>query len=248
VIRTGPGRGATANFLDLLAQADLGDGFVAFCDQDDIWLPVKLSRAVSMIGEGAPPTLYGCAVTLCDAEGRTQGVSAAPIHPLTFGHALAENVLTGNAMVMNAAAARLVRDTVLAGPDRAVLEAGFHDWFAYQVIIGAGGRVVFDPEPGLLYRQHGANVVGSGQAKGRLWHRIRRVLSGDYGAATRLQALALQQCPVITADCRKAVSDLLSLRALWIWQRPAVMRRLGLYRQSQSENLLLKLLMLMGRI
>ena len=39
---------AAANFLRLLHESPISDcGFVAFCDQDDVWLPTKLKRAVS---------------------------------------------------------------------------------------------------------------------------------------------------------------------------------------------------------
>ena len=36
-----------------------------------------------------------------------------------------------------------------------------HDWWAYQVISGCGGRVHYDPWPSVRYRQHGGNQIGS---------------------------------------------------------------------------------------
>lgn len=39
---------AADNFIMLLHDSSINDyGFVAFCDQDDVWLPTKLKRAVS---------------------------------------------------------------------------------------------------------------------------------------------------------------------------------------------------------
>ena len=45
----GPEMGATANFLSLIARTGPQDGCVAFCDQDDIWLPDKLARAAEAL-------------------------------------------------------------------------------------------------------------------------------------------------------------------------------------------------------
>ena len=44
---------AAANFLRLLHNAPISYcEFVAFCDQDDVWLPTKLQRAVSCMNTG----------------------------------------------------------------------------------------------------------------------------------------------------------------------------------------------------
>lgn len=247
VIGPGPGRGATANFLDLLARTGPQDGLIAFCDQDDIWLSEKLERAVAQIGHHAGPMLYACRAVIADAQGRGSQLSALPLRELGFAHALAENVLAGNAMVLNAAAAEVLRGALETG-DKAVIEAGFHDWWAYQVITAQGGRVIFDAVPGLRYRQHAGNLVGSGQARGRFGHRLRRVLAGDYGRALRRQVMALLSVPGLQAEARVRAEQLLTIRQLWFWQRPGAILRLGVYRQRRAEDLVLKLLLLLGRV
>ena len=247
-ILSGPGRGASANFIHLLTQTGPGDGYIAFCDQDDIWLPEKLERAVRSIAAEGQPALYASAVILTDTADRALGASRLPHRQLGFSHALAENVLTGNTMVMNPAAAELVRRAAASCTDQTALESGFHDWFAYQVIAGAGGQVVFDQVPGLRYRQHAGNAVGSGQAPGRFWIRVRRFLGGEYGTALRRQAAALAACPTLPTAQRQQAERLLALRSLPIWQRSGAFQGLGLYRQSRVESLLLRFLALMGRI
>ena len=45
-----------------------------------------------------------------------------------------------------------------------------HDWWAYQLVSGAGGTVIYDPEPLVAYRQHSGNLIGGNlglRAKGR---------------------------------------------------------------------------------
>ena len=44
----GPGEGATRNFLSLIAAVRPGEA-LAYCDQDDVWLPDRLSRGVRAI-------------------------------------------------------------------------------------------------------------------------------------------------------------------------------------------------------
>ena len=248
MISGGPGRGATANFLALLANTGPHDGLLAFCDQDDVWLSEKLERAVTALAPEAGPALYACAVVITDAAAQGAQVSASPRRALGFQYALAENVLTGNAMVLNPQAADLVRAALTGCRDLAAVEAGFHDWFCLQIVTAAGGRVIFDPVPGLRYRQHADNLVGSGQTKGRVWARIRRVFGGEYGATVRRQARGLLACSGLTAETRRQVTSLLALRGMWIWQRGAVIRDLGLYRQRSLENLVLQVLLWTGRI
>ena len=245
-IGRGPGRGATANFLALLEQAGTSDGFVAFCDQDDVWLAEKLARAVGQIGVDERPVLYGCRVLIADAAAHVSRMSLLPARALGFQNALAENPMTGNSVVLNPAAAGVLRQALRQSPDRTKLESGFHDWWAYQVISAAGGRIVFDPTPGLLYRQHPGNLLGSGQAKGRFRGRVLRALGGEYGASLRRQAEAIISNPALNAGTRARVTALLALPDLAIWQRPAAIRRIGLYRQRRHEDLVLKILLLFG--
>ncbi|MDR9769430.1 hypothetical protein [Acetomicrobium sp.] len=36
---------------------------------------------------------------------------------------------------------------------------GMHDWWIY-LVISAFGKVIYDPVPKILYRQHSSNVIG----------------------------------------------------------------------------------------
>ncbi len=52
--------GAAKSFLRLLAEAGDDFDFYAFCDQDDVWLPGKLSSAVNKLKQ--IPAKYPCLV------------------------------------------------------------------------------------------------------------------------------------------------------------------------------------------
>ncbi len=155
-LETGPNLGFGASFLTLLAHAPADADMVMFSDQDDVWLPGKIARAWhSLQPFGERPALYGSAQMLADAELQPLRPTVAWARAPSFAGALVENVITGCTSALNAPALRLLqRAGVVDGVQ-------FHDWWCY-LVVSAFGRVVFDPEPTLLYRQHGGNQLGHG--------------------------------------------------------------------------------------
>jgi glycosyltransferase involved in cell wall biosynthesis len=147
--------GAAASFLQLLTETQ-DSPFIAFADQDDYWPPDKLVRGLRLIGDAAgAPTLYCARQMLTDDRFFQQRPS------FNFGSAcrgfpasLTQNIATGNTVVINEAAARLI--SAIPHP-----EASLHDWWSYIVVSACGGRVIYDPEPAVLYRQHAGNLIGS---------------------------------------------------------------------------------------
>ena len=231
--------GAARGFLALLAAASDEPGVLhAFCDQDDVWLPDKLSRAAAAIGNHPPevPVLYCARQRLVGPDLAPRGLSALPRHQPGFANALVQNIATGCTVVLNAAARRLV----LSVP--APLSAGsMHDWWCYLLVTGCGGRFAFDPEPVVLYRQHGTNAIGATAALPlRALGALRR------GANAFLATLAghlhaLEAAP-LTPQARATVAMLRDgLRERGARRRLARLREAGLYRQGLSEGLLLRL-------
>ena len=64
-IFAGPQRGLTQNFWNALMQVPDGN-FAAFCDQDDVWCPDKLSRALSGLSHFQGAALYSSGRFICD--------------------------------------------------------------------------------------------------------------------------------------------------------------------------------------
>jgi len=145
--------GPSKSFLTMLATARPAD-VTMLADQDDVWLPEKIARAVGRLplGLDARPTLYASALRVTDAQLRPLRDTEFPRH-LGFASAACESVLTGCTMALNPALAAIVR---AATPTRVQM----HDWWLYMLAT-ATGDVVFDPEPTILYRQHGMNAVGA---------------------------------------------------------------------------------------
>lgn len=92
------------NFMQMVFDDEsLGYDYYAFCDQDDIWLPDKLSRAVSQLSAKAKdePALYFSDVT--DFDGQNEWNELADFvpcenYPMTL---LLANWASGCTMVMN---------------------------------------------------------------------------------------------------------------------------------------------------
>ncbi len=149
----------TASYLTLLAavQDRLADSdMVAFADQDDVWLPNKLSRGVDALRNLANelPALYCARQMLVDEDLGPLGLSLKLDQPPGFPASLIQNITTGCTLVLNRRAVRIVANS--APPP-----ATMHDWWCYLVITAAGGRLLTDNEATVLYRQHPANLIGA---------------------------------------------------------------------------------------
>lgn len=159
--------GYVRSFQTLLAQVPENTEMIMLSDQDDIWLPEKIERAWKVIRASSTiPTLYCSRLKLVDANLTPMGLSPQRLRPPSFQNALTENIVTGCTAAMNPAALALVRESADAG------RIYFHDWWFY-LVVAAFGRVVFDPEPTILYRQHGYNVIGMGSGMGRYCAMLR---------------------------------------------------------------------------
>lgn len=246
--------GVVGSFLRLLNLVPSEAEYVALCDQDDVWCEGKIERAVTTIAGILPvnhesdpvanPIMYFCALERVDANLKHLGViSQAPREP-SLENSLVQNVATGCAMVLNKSALQLV-----INKDVSLNKIGMHDWWLYQVI-SAFGLVLYDTTPQIKYRQHGGNVIGSPTGI-RYWLcRLKRHL-GTNNKEIRSQANELLR--VYGADMprknNKLINEFLEQsREKNIFSRLGYTIRMPIYRQKFIDNLLLCVLIVMGRI
>lgn len=226
----GPSKGAAANFLHLLACVPPEDcDYVALSDQDDIWLPEKLDSAVAQIAPyGDHPVLLGSRSWEWDADRDQRQLSRAVPGPLGFGHALVQNFAGGNTMVLNRAALDLVQSALPGLPVPAV-----HDWWLYQLISGAGGAVLLDPIPQILYRQHPGNVIGANNSLKAKLKRLAMMLGGTYRGWMDQNIAALETCaPLLTPDAQALLARLKSERDGPLRTRLRLLATSGLHRKG----------------
>ena len=244
-IRAGPGQGFARNFLSLIAAAGPGIPYAALADQDDVWLPEKLARGrAALAGAGAGPALYTAGAWIWDPARDTRRRAPRPARPPGFRNALIENIAPGNTILLNRAALDLAQ---AAAP--MAMDIAYHDWWLYQLVTGAGGTVIVDGEPVLLYRQHGASVLGSGHRRGASARRGRRLLSGRFAADCARQLAALEAAgDLLTAENRAVLTRFQRARAGGPAARLAALAGLGLYRQSRAGTAGFWLAAALGRV
>ncbi|EMB4323099.1 glycosyltransferase family 2 protein [Pluralibacter gergoviae] len=157
-IKKGPCKGFCENFQSMINDCNIISDYYAFSDQDDIWLPDKLTRATKYLNSipSNIPALYCSVTTLIDENNRVIGQSLIPTKNLDFANALLHNIASGNTMVFNQCARELLMSA--SSQDMVV-----HDWTLYQIVTACGGEVYYDNEPTVLYRQHANNVIGDGR-------------------------------------------------------------------------------------
>lgn len=169
-------------------------GYFAFCDQDDVWLPEKIQKAVEKLEIEAKdiPVAYCSNTCLVDSNLRfmRMGWKKGEAH-LTKERALIQSFATGCTMVFNR---RAVDVYVSHLPE--VIKV--HDFLMYQLCMFLG-KVIYDENSYILYRQHGNNQIGK---PGFLKRWQRRWTSGNYKKHT----LELQNYRFL-----KAYKDLLSV-------------------------------------
>jgi glycosyltransferase involved in cell wall biosynthesis len=248
-VRRRPKRlGFVRNFLSGLAEVGGGHDFYFFCDQDDIWAPDKVKRALKFLLPHDGPALYCGRTEIVDASGRrARGLSPLFARPPSFANALVQNVGGGNTMALNRAARELV---VGAGGRDAGCAPVSHDWWCYQLVSGAGGRVHYDPEPRLWYRQHGQNLVGANSGARARMARLGALLAGRFVEWNDCNLAALGAAEhLLTDQARASLRDFREARRSGLaFQRLYLARRAGLHRQTAAGNLGLLLGLLLGRV
>jgi glycosyltransferase involved in cell wall biosynthesis len=155
-IRFIPGEhvGFMESFFKLLEISSPDADYFAFCDQDDIWLPDKISQAASFLRREPQDTaaLYCSRLSVVDEDLKPLGHTPVPGKALSFRNALVEGQVPGcTAMINRAARLILLRELPRY--------AYSHDWWMY-LVVSAFGTVVYDREPRILYRMHAGNVFG----------------------------------------------------------------------------------------
>lgn len=234
VLFDGPRQGFAANFLSLIRKSPNDAGFFAFCDQDDLWAPDKLEKALRWANQIPPdvPALYCSRTQLVDSEGEPLGLSPLFDKKPGFANALVQSLAGGNTMVFNGAAKRLLAMTSRA--NRIVA----HDWWAYILVTGCGGQVFYDPEPGIGYRQHGNNLIGSNSSLHDRYVRIRKMLAGTFRGWNDENLKALVPLKHLLTKENLAILELFEeARQAVLPRRMYLMGKSGIYRQTLPGNL-----------
>jgi glycosyltransferase involved in cell wall biosynthesis len=244
-LEAGPAMGVAANFLSLTCKCSIRADYYAYSDQDDIWEPDKLSRAVRWLQTIQPftPALYSSRTRLVDEAGEEIGFSPLFTKPPCFANALVQTIGGGNTMVFNNAA----RDLLCAAGHE--VGVSIHDWWVYLVVTGCGGKVCYDPEPTMRYRQHGRNIFGSNAGWAARLPRAAMLLEGRFREWNDVNVLALQRIRSRLTPENRRILDLFSTaRNRPLFPRVIGIKRSGIHRQTMLGNLGLFVAALLKRL
>lgn len=150
---------ACENFFSILIDihAALHDYF-AFSDQDDIWSPKKLSRAVTQMKE-VNASGYASNLTAFSATPKTEWTIEKAHPQRRFDH-LFQSASAGCTYVFDAVAANLIASRIgnLESHDWSGMS---HDWLCYAICRSHGLAWILDDWSGIRYRQHDQNQFGA---------------------------------------------------------------------------------------
>lgn len=224
VIKDGLGNlGAAQSFSRLLEVSDAP--YVAFCDQDDIWIDNKLELQMKEmickekeLGVEAPILVHSDLIVvghdlriLSTSFWKYQKLNPEKMNKLS--RLLVQNFVTGCTCLLNK---KLVS---LSKPMHH--DAIMHDWWVALMAL-TNGIIININTPTVYYRQHGGNDVGA-KAWGiryiydLVFHRFSSIKNSLL--VTRRQAIALMNSSCIDEDNKKIVGSYVSLFELNFFSR-----------------------------
>jgi hypothetical protein len=141
--------GVASNFFELLKHST--EDFVAFSDQDDVWLPDKLISHVNLISTSSniPALVHSNSILLEDGKLREKKIQCGTHTPLSL---FFKNCCQGCTMTINSSA----RSVILNSLPPNIL---WHDWWM-ALVLSVKGKILFNKEIDTLYRLHASNTIG----------------------------------------------------------------------------------------
>jgi len=167
---------AGKNFTRLLCEVDLTPyQYISFSDQDDVWLPNKLERAVSEINKNNADA-YSSNVTAFWDTGKKKLVKKD--YPQVKFDYLFESPGPGCSFLLTCKLTKIIQSHLCEK-----LKEGkyvwMHDWYCYSFARFYGFNWYIDPEPMMLYRQHELNVIGANSGWKGFISRFKTIIDGD---------------------------------------------------------------------
>lgn len=232
----GDNEGYVRSFFDVLAAAGEFD-YYCFADQDDIWMPDKLSSAIKLIQESASsgPVLYCSDLFFCDEFCKNPQRSDLNLIGLNGQRMIYETICFGNTMVFN----RQMRDVATVGGPTDVFS---HDWW-FGLVACSLGTLVWDKEPHLLYRRTGNNASPSGMTPAQLAkYRVQKIFGN--GKLPRIQQQIRRFYFLYQDQLNPQLREIVKNAAEGSRFQKAFAS--GRYRQKESDEVLLRLTLLAG--
>lgn len=243
-VEFGQNIGISGSFMALLSQAHEHCQYFAFCDQDDVWYPDKLERAVLKHTNASPgePAIYFSRLEYVGRNLDHLKYSRLPRRRFSFRNALVENNASGCTIVLNRSAREMI---VSHMPSPHCI---MHDWWCY-LVVSAFGEAIYDEQPTIKYRLHGSNDTGAAiSSMEDFMRRVRRLTrkrSGAFGVHVQAVEFARVFRQQLSDDKRGILDRFIqSKRSVFVRCRYAL--HPDVYRQSKLDDIFLRVLLMLG--
>ena len=230
----GPKVNFQTNFLSLINHKKINKDFYFLSDQDDIWLPHKITHTLLKIRKYNPkkPLLY-CARTTYVSHDNSKilGMSDLFKKPVSFNNAIVQSIAGGNTMCFNPSLKKISQKFSY----RKIVS---HDWWLYILNELSGGKTFYDSESTILYRQHPGSLIGNNTTFLAKIRRLVMLLRGTYRQYNflHLDALLSMNIPKSLKN-DILISEFKLYRDANMFKRVKMIRKIGIYRQSWDTQL-----------
>ena len=224
------------NFIELAKNIKKRYSYYAFCDQDDIWEDFHIMRCIETLRKKnieKTPALLCSSTILINSCGDVIGNSKAFRKPTSFENAIVQSIAGGNTMVFNYHAYILLR--MINTDDKRIPS---HDWLLYLLVTSHSGKVKYQREPSVRYRQHSKNAIGSNKGFKALFIRARMAYNGQWKEWIKINNYILLNCPDLSNNAFQKIYMFENMRTNKnIIKRLLMLKKLRIYRQSFFGNI-----------
>ena len=243
-IKKGNYSGYADNFFISIRETAADYDYYAFSDQDDIWHLEKLTNAINKLSSiNSEPGLYCSKTIIVNSENKKIGYSPTFIKEKSFKNALVQSIAGGNTMVMNKELKLFI--------EKLTFKKGLiisHDWSIYQIVTGAGFKLIYDKEPQVRYRQHEDNIIGSNNGILEKFKRFLFMLRGDFKDWNNRNFKFLSMnYNFLTEENKKIITNIEKKIKRNNIKNIFVVYKMGLYRQTLLGNLGMYIAVLIGK-
>lgn len=236
--------GVVNSFFALLKCVPDNYEYIAFCDQDDVWQANKISRAVFCLQKcnETGPKMYCSRLNVVDSSLNHLWFSKTPRKKLSFSNAVIESAVTGCTIMLNKSGVNLILDN-LPDPSKVFM----HDWWIY-LVISAFGKIIYDENALILYRQHLNNVMGTKRGFFLLLKRVKNFLQHKNAVKKNLQLQEFFNLfgSRLSSDKKIFLQNYLKGNKLTFFERWKIVTGNSFYRQSRIDDLIFKVFFIFG--
>ena len=235
--------GVKRSFFRLMELAKGRSDYYAFCDQDDVWDPDKILKAVeSLESLESEVSLYCSALNLVDEDlnfiKKTKNLKADK------RNAMIQNIVTGCTSIISN---KLLEISLTNLPEETKIE--MHDSWLYLIGVFFG-EVYFDSNSYILYRQHSNNEVGMPSNRIQILKNSYFGLKNEY--KHRIHTKQLQEfykiyCKTLNNSDKKLIETFLYNKTSMM-RRFKILKKTKVFKQSKIKTLGFKIMFVLNLV